>query len=286
MQPAIGIVGTGNVATRMAVAMVGAGLDVAAVCSRSLEKAEALAARVDHEKAHHGANGGTCRATDRIGDLIGCDAVFLCVSDDAVAQTASRFAQAHQASLQEAAGGDARGPVLVHTAGSVPMDALRGAAKRYGVVYPLQTLSRDREVDFTRVPLFVEGSDTETTQWLTTLALVLARDVQILDSERRRQLHLAAVFACNFPNHLFGIAEACLRKAGVDRRALQPLIEETVAKFVENGAVRSQTGPAARGDRRVMARHEEMLIDFPQRLQIYKTLSQSIASQRDENANL
>lgn len=161
--------------------------------------------------------------------------------------------------------------LVVHTAGSVPMDVL--PQKRRGVLYPLQTLSKGRCVDFTRVPLFVE-SDSDL-PFLTDLASSLSRNVHTLDSCRRKSIHLAAVFCCNFTNALYSMAHRLLRLEDIPFDVLLPLIDETAAKVHELKPQQAQTGPAVRWDMEVMQAQMALLPDDEMR-QIYSLLSKYI----------
>ena len=161
--------------------------------------------------------------------------------------------------------------LVVHTAGSVPMDIL--PQSRRGVLYPLQTLSKGREVDFSRVPLFVE-SDSDL-PLLTSLASSISQSVHVLDSHSRRSIHLAAVFCCNFTNALYSMAHRLLQSEGVPFEVLLPLIDETAAKVHQLKPREAQTGPAVRWDTEVMQMQQAMLPDEEMK-QIYSLLSKYI----------
>ena len=156
--------------------------------------------------------------------------------------------------------------LVVHTAGSVPMDIL--PQRRRGVLYPLQTLSKGREVDFIRVPLFVE-SDSDL-PLLTSLASSISQSVHVLDSHSRRSIHLAAVFCCNY-----SMAHRLLQSEGVPFEVLLPLIDETAAKVHQLKPREAQTGPAVRWDTEVMQMQQAMLPDEEMK-QIYSLLSKYI----------
>lgn len=165
--------------------------------------------------------------------------------------------------------------LVVHTAGSIPMSAL--PLKRRGVLYPMQTFSKSRPVDFGRVPLFIE-SDTDM-PLLETFARSLSQHVTVMDSDRRRYLHLAAVFCCNFTNHMFSVTEQLLGSQGIPLEVMFPLIEETVDKIHQLSPREAQTGPAVRWDEGVM-QAQLSLIDNPLWQQVYDTISKSIHEER------
>lgn len=167
---------------------------------------------------------------------------------------------------------------IVHTAGSMPGDLADG------VLYPLQTFSMERRVDFARVHCFVEAQNAMVEQKLVEICELLTKkeNVHRLDSEGRRLLHLAAVFACNFTNHCCTLAGQVLETAGVKFDVLLPLVEETVAKLCELPPSVAQTGPAARHDTNVMQAQAALLDKIgegsgnPLLAEIYRTMSESI----------
>ena len=167
----------------------------------------------------------------------------------------------------------------LHTSGSVPMEVFAGRRCRYGVLYPLQSFSRDLLVDLSRVHFFVEGSSAAVTAQITDFTRrFLSENVTFADSRRRRNLHLAAVFACNFANHMWSLAADVMARDGLPFNAMLPLIESTVEKLHHLSPSQSQTGPAARGDVEVMRRHLSMLHGDEE--EIYRLLSQSIMNHK------
>ena len=156
------------------------------------------------------------------------------------------------------------------------MQVFAGYTERYGVLYPLQTYSKSREISFRGIPLFIECHREEDKNCLEELARRLSGKVCELSSEKRRSLHLAAVFACNFTNHIYALAEEILAKEGLSRDYLFPLIDETAAKVHELPAREAQTGPAIRYDENIINKHLGMLADDPDVQTLYRLLSQSI----------
>ncbi|GBU06697.1 hypothetical protein AwDysgo_00280 [Bacteroidales bacterium] len=165
--------------------------------------------------------------------------------------------------------------LFVHTAGSLALDVFAGYTSRYGVFYPLQTFSKQRKVSFEMLPIFIEANNPEDEMLLADLARSISSKVQSLDSVQRSYLHLAAVFACNFSNHLYALAAKILEGQGLDWKLLLPLIQETASKVEEMSPPEAQTGPALREDSIVMNKHLKMLRD-PNVAHIYDLLSQSI----------
>lgn len=156
------------------------------------------------------------------------------------------------------------------------MDVFRGHARRYGVLYPMQTFSKDCPVDFKEIPVFVEASAPDVLAQTEQLACSVSDRVEEMSTERRRCLHLAAVFACNFVNHCYALAADVLGRDGIPFDVMWPLIDETARKVHRLPPVEAQTGPAVRYDRNVMDRQCAMLDGEPERKALYEMMSQSI----------
>ena len=168
------------------------------------------------------------------------------------------------------------GAVAAHTAGGVPLDALEAFPRR-AVIYPLQTFTAGRAVDFARVPLFLEASDKGTYQAVERFARRLSSQLYPADSKRRGILHLAGVLACNFVNALYAAGERTLAREGLPFEALRPLIAETAAKALAAPSPAAvQTGPAVRGDLPTLERHRALLAEEPLLLEIYNLMSRYI----------
>ncbi len=169
------------------------------------------------------------------------------------------------------------GAAVAHTAGSVDLEVLPSRFARRAVFYPMQTFTKGRAVDFTQIPIFLEASTPELYLELEHFARCLSRTVIPADSARRAKIHLAAVFACNFANHMYVVGEQIARTAGLDFDVLKPLVAETAAKACDASTpVAVQTGPAARHDLATQQRHLELLRGEEQKETIYSTISQSI----------
>ena len=167
-------------------------------------------------------------------------------------------------------------PVFLHTAGSMPMTVFEGHARRYGVFYPMQTFSKERQVDFSFIPTFVEASDAATLDIVHTLAASISQRVYELSTEDRKYLHLAAVFACNFANHCYAMSAELLEKHGLPFDVMLPLIDETARKVHELHPRQAQTGPAVRYDENVIRMQSELLAEKPELQRIYLQLSDNI----------
>jgi len=152
-----------------------------------------------------------------------------------------------------------RETLVVHTAGSYGTGIFPESIIRKGVFYPLQTFSLGRDVSFENMPVFIESPDKKDVNLLENLAVNQGCKVYYSDAERRQILHLAAVFVCNFQNHILTIGKDISEKAGFSFEVLIPLIEETMSKAIENKPENSQTGPAVRNDQNTIEKHLELL---------------------------
>lgn len=190
------------------------------------------------------------------------DLILLCVSDNAIREVSLR--------LSEFKG------IIAHTAGSVPMDIFKGKFENYGVFYPLQTFTKEVALDYEKIPVFIEGSSKEVKQKLASVAGLFTKTIKEIDSERRKKLHLASIFACNFTNALAGIAAEIMEEAGMEFDTLLPLMKQTVDKLEDLTPAEAQTGPAVRGDSKVLSDHLDMLVKKPRIRHLYNTLSSYI----------
>lgn len=242
-------IGSGNVATHMAVALKAADNEIVQVYSRTLRNAELLGRRVEAEPI------------DNIGDIYcAADLYIFSVKDDVLPEIVAQ--------MPPSTG------MWVHTAGSIPISVLSPHKER-GVLYPLQTFTRDRDMDFRDIPVFIEGNSAETAILLKDLAETISGNVRFLSGDKRRILHLAAVFACNFANHMYTLASEIVGGVEIPFHLLNPLITETAAKVKVMDPQAAQTGPAVRLDEEVMRKHLELLND-PLKREIYSLLSNSI----------
>lgn len=173
--------------------------------------------------------------------------------------------------------------LFVHTAGSMPMVMFKGLTAHYGVFYPMQTFSKERLVDFNDISVFLETNDDASMERLKMLAATLTTHIYELDSEGRKQLHLAAVFACNFVNHCYALSAEVLAAKGLPFSVMLPLVDETAQKVHELTPREAQTGPAVRGDQNVMQMQANMLADNPAVKQIYEALSSDIQRLADND---
>lgn len=167
------------------------------------------------------------------------------------------------------------GKIIVHTAASVSKFILEKATDHYGVFYPLQSLKREIQL-LPDTPIIIDASDSSTLEQLERLAMSITDHVVVADDDKRKKVHLAAVFCNNFVNHLYALAENYCIKEGIDFKLLLPLILETASRveFVSPGI--SQTGPAVREDQSTMEEHLKLLESYPEMKRLYALLSESI----------
>lgn len=173
--------------------------------------------------------------------------------------------------------------LFVHTAGSMPMDIFKGLTVHYGVFYPMQTFSKERLVDFNDISVFLETNDAVSMERLKMLSTTLTTHIYELDSEGRKHLHLAAVFACNFVNHCYALSAEVLAAKGLPFSVMLPLVDETAQKVHELSPREAQTGPAVRGDQNVMQMQANMLAGNSAVKQIYEALSNDIQRLADND---
>ncbi len=195
------------------------------------------------------------------------DLYLLAVSDNAIEHTAERVASV----IPENA-------VMAHTSGTTPLNILQPYHKNSGVFYPLQTFSKDVELNYEEIPFFIEGTNAKTLDALETAARLISEHITQADSKTRAELHVASVLACNFVNHLWTLSADYLAEKQLDFNMLLPLIKETTRKISRNSPRASQTGPAIRRDTRTIDRHMQLLSAHPHLREIYSLLSDSIMS--------
>ncbi len=250
----ISLIGAGNLATRLGIALKAAGHDFVQVYSRTEASAQTLAKLLGAE------------AVMRPEALHSDASLYICaLKDDALPEILNKV--------------DVGNGILVHTAGSLPLDVLKPFAVKTGVFYPLQTFNKGREVDFKTIPVFVESTHKVVLYILKQLAMDLGSEVYEITSEQRLKLHLSAVFACNFVNYLYSVSNDLLAEQNLPFEVLKPLILETAAKVQTRSPADVQTGPAVRFDRKVMDKHLALLEKHPTWKTLYKDLSLGIHQQ-------
>jgi len=166
--------------------------------------------------------------------------------------------------------------LVVHTAGSFGLEVFPASIKVKGVFYPLQTFSRERKVEFTDLPILLESSDKQSTVILEELASSLGGKTWFVNTDQRIMLHLAAVFICNFTNHMLTRGKQVAEKAGIPFEIFYPLLNETMSKAMEIGPEKAQTGPAVRNDHNTIEKHIGLLSFSPELEKIYSEITMAI----------
>jgi len=246
------ILGTGNLATQLGMALYAQHAEIIQVYGRTGTHASDLANLL-----------GCNSTTSKLKIITDADLYILAVSEAAITEVLS----------------DApiRDRLIVHTSGSISIDILATFSKNYGVFYPLQTLSKQKAVDFSTVPICIEANSAENLEKLSKLAKIISDQVFEINSIQRRELHLAAVFVCNFVNHLYAIGEKLLHEQHLDFNLLKPLIAETAQKAILFSPPGVQTGPAIRGNQTIMEQHLKMLEQHPEWQKLYELISSDIS---------
>ena len=244
-------IGAGNLATHLAIAFKNNGIEIIQVFSRTETSAKQLADQI-------GCN--FCTETNQI--LADAELYVYAIKDSELERIASLT-------------GHFNG-IHVHTAGSVDINIFENKAKKYGVFYPLQTFSKKKSLNFSQIPIFIEASTPKVEQQLITIAKNISQKTYSINSLQRAQLHLSAVFACNFSNLMYSIAADVVEDAKLPFDVLQPLIAETADKINFLTPRQAQTGPAVRYDNVIINKHIKMLSDKPEMADLYKKLSNII----------
>jgi predicted short-subunit dehydrogenase-like oxidoreductase (DUF2520 family) len=247
----ITIIGAGNLATQLGLTLYNEGYFISQIYSRNLKNASLLAKKIKGE------------AITDLKNLSSDSSIYIiAVKDDAIESVAGQL--------------NFKDKIVVHTSGSIPIDVLKHCSKNYGVFYPLQTFSKEKSVDFKTIPVCIEANNSKTSTTLQYFAKSISENVKKVNSEQRKKIHLAAVFACNFSNYMYVVAEKILKKDKLSLDLLKPLIEETASKIKNYSPSVVQTGPAIRNDKKTMVAHIKLLSKEKDLQKIYTLLSESI----------
>lgn len=250
----IAIIGAGNVAWHLAPALEDAGHDLTEVYARNPKSASQIAERLYAAEIKTDLDFSDSKAS-----------IFIVsVSDGAIQEVADQIILPENA-------------ILLHTSGTVPLKTLEYSSASYtGVFYPLQTFSKGKEMDLSEVPFLIESKDQEILRRLKVLVKSLKSQAFPIRSKDRQAVHVAAVFASNFSNHMLRIAEEIMQRQGLDYDMLKPLIIETISKSLQIGAKRAQTGPAKREDYETLDEHYQFLTYNDALSKMYQVISQDI----------
>ncbi len=244
-------VGSGNLATHLATALHEKGICISQVYSRTTSNAKMLAEKLQ-----------TTYTDDPDQIVQDADIYFYALKDDALAEFLKKV------NLPDA--------IHVHTSGSVSISIFRELTYNYGVFYPVQTFTKDKLVDFSTTPICIEAANSLVEEELIQLAELLTNKIYNINSEQRKVIHLAAVFACNFSNYMYDASAEILNDAGLNFEILKPLISETADKIRTLTPYNAQTGPAVRFDKNIMDKQIAILKPYPALKKIYKLISKNI----------
>ena len=239
------IIGSGNVAYHLAKALKQNGISVAQIFGRNENELQKISTELHIPYS-----------TERLTDA---DLYIICVSDHSVEEVSRMITK--------------KNCLVAHTSGSLPKEILSGEYRKSSF-YPLQTFSKSKNLNYKKIPFFIETENPEDQQLLTAIASKISDKVMESSYEKRKYIHLTAVFACNFTNHLFSRAKEISDSQEIPFDYFLSLIDETVQKIHEMEPKSAQTGPAVRNDKRILELHEELLAD--ESLNIYKTMNLSI----------
>ena len=221
------LLGSGNVATHLGIALKNSNYTIVQVYSKSIKNAKILANKLE------------ARFTNDLSKLKSADLIIVCIKDDAILSVLSQI----------------KNTAIVHTSGSIELNVFKEKFSNYGVFYPLQTFNKEVDINISEIPFCIEGNSLEFERKIIEIAKSLSNNVVKMNSQQRKQLHIAAVFACNFTNHMYSIADDLLSKKNIDFKILLPLIRKTNANLNNNKPNKVQTGPAKRKDTAIIEEH-------------------------------
>ena len=240
------LIGSGNVAFHLAKAFTEAQIPISQIFGRNTTELQKISEQFSIPFS-----------TETLADA---DLYIISVSDSSIAEVSSLIKNENA--------------LVTHTSGSVSREALSGNYRK-SVFYPLQTFSKSKNLDYSKIPFFIDAENENDEEILKNLASKISKNVMLANDEKRKYIHLTAVFACNFVNHLYTRAKEISDSQGIPFDYFLPLIDETTQKIHELEPKLAQTGPAIRNDEKVLKLHESLLTD-EEKLKIYKTLNESI----------
>jgi predicted short-subunit dehydrogenase-like oxidoreductase (DUF2520 family) len=246
------LIGSGNVATHLGLSLVNRGYKIKQVWSKQLKNADILAKKLNST------------SIDNLNKLKNADLYVVAVKDDALESVTQQLNVKN----------------IIHTSGSIGLEVFNNKCKNSGVFYPLQTFNKEISLDFSKTPICIEANNKLFKNKLINIGNNLSDKVVTMSSEQRKRLHIAAVFACNFTNHMFSLSDTILAKSNIDFKLLLPLINQTVRKINQKKPSEVQTGPAKRKDKKVIQSHINSISDKKTK-EIYKLISNSILKNND-----
>ena len=248
------IIGSGNVATHFAKLLVKKGHEIVQLVGRNEETLKKISLKYL-----------ISYVTDFKLINPNADIYLICVSDDEIKKVAKQLNLIDK--------------LVLHTSGSVSLKTILKTSAKTGVLYPLQTFSKDDKMKWSKIPLLIEGSNKEVEKEIVEFAQSISKKVIVLNSQQREKMHLAAVMVNNFSNHLYTLANDFLEKEKITHfKLLFPLMQQTVKKTKKIKPISAQTGPAKRNDKKVISTHLSILKKHPETSKIYSCISESISN--------
>lgn len=241
------LIGSGNVATHLGLSLFNQGYNIKQIWSKELKNAKLLAKKLNST------------ATNNLNNIEEADLYIVSVKDNMLEMTIKQLKVKN----------------IVHTSGTIGLEIFNSKIKNYGVFYPLQTFNKKVILDINTTPICVEASNNKFKKNLLKIGKEVSKKVIEINTEKRKKLHLAAVFACNFTNHMFTIAEKILSENNIDFKLLLPIIKQTVNKLDRNKPREVQTGPAQRKETKIINSHINQLSDEKIK-ELYELISKSI----------
>ena len=241
------LIGSGNVATHLGLSLIKKGYNIKQVWSKKLKNATILSTKLNSS------------ATDSLDNLKDADLYILAIKDDALESIILKLKNIN----------------IVHTSGSTSLRVFNNRFINCGIIYPLQTFNKSITLDISKTPICIEANNNLFEDELLKIGHALSEKAVIMNSDERKKLHVAAVFSCNFTNHMFAIANTILANSNIDFKLLLPIINQTVKKLNKNKPSEIQTGPAQRKDKKIIKDHVNSIKDKRIK-EIYELISKSI----------
>jgi len=256
----IALIGAGKLATNLAFTLKKKGFTILQVYNRSLVPGMKLAGKVS-----------SCYIDDLRNLTDKADLYAVAVSDSALQEISEKI--------------HLRNQMIIHFSGTAELSVLKNSSSSYGVLYPPQTFTLRQSAGFLNIPLCIEANNSESERRLTAFAAALSDKIFRVNSSQRRTIHLSAIFAGNFTNFMYSIAEDLLAGNGLPMTLLEPIIEKTKANARRHNIFGLQTGPAIREDIEMIKTHLELLSEKPEFREIYRVMSESIINYKHQDQN-
>ena len=247
------ILGSGNIAWQMSKKLKKEKQKILQVYSRKIASAKKLAA------IHKCAYTSSLKKINPEADVY-----LFAISDDAIKNVGDKLQYLNSSNK-----------IFIHTSGSIPSNVFKSTFDNYGVLWPPQSINKEIKIDFSKVPLCITA-DKKTLASAKKVAKLLSNNTYILNDEQKKKLHLAAVFANNFSNHMAAVAENICKENNLDFKILHPILKETFEKIIKVGPLAAQTGPASRADQKTMKQHKTLLKEDLTLQKIYTLISKDI----------